>query len=179
MFNNYVEGEFGIFDSTATREIGERLIKTLDNGTSNSEIAELFEGFVEDITRIEVGSDEDVGFAGNGGSGGLFASNAGVNCGVKLHFAVDDIVGVVFADFGDDVINLFEIRVFATRAVGGVGKHGDFGSLASVFYESLCGVFDDGVELVGGGELVNAAIGESEDLVGFFTNKTAREKAGF
>lgn len=63
--------------------------------------ADLLKSFVEKVTGIEVGGDEDVGLAGDRGEvgvirwsvsgpfGGLFGGDGRVEGGVELHFAVD------------------------------------------------------------------------------------------
>ena len=88
-----------------------------------------------------------------------------------MHFAVDEPVGVVLADFFDDRMDFVEVGVFATRAVGGVGKHGDFRLSIGVCFKRKSGVFDDGVELVLAGLLINATVGKGEDLVAFLANE--------
>lgn len=72
-----------------------------------------------------------------------------------------------------------EVGVFATRAVGGIREHGDARLLAVESFESLSSVFDNGVELLGVGLFVDAAIGEDEMGIGAFANETAREIGGF
>ena len=41
-------------------------------------------GFIENIARIEIGSDEDVGFAFNYTTRRFFCSNGGINSSVEL-----------------------------------------------------------------------------------------------
>ncbi len=68
------------------------------------EAADLLEGFVEEIARVEIGGDENVGLAGDGRKidvvrwgaggpfGGFFGGDGGAEGGVELHFAVDEKV---------------------------------------------------------------------------------------
>ena len=86
---------------------------------------------------------------------------------------------MVFADLFNYEMDFFEVGIFAARAVGGVGKHGDSWSFVGEVFESFGSVFDDGVELFFGRDFVYAAIGYGEDLVAFLTNETAREIVGF
>ncbi len=52
--------------------------------------SDMFEGLVEDVARVEVGDDEDVGVAGYRGIREFFLSNSGVDGGVELHFSVEE-----------------------------------------------------------------------------------------
>ena len=65
----------------------------MKNGTGGSEAGEMFEGFVENVTGVEVGGDEDVGATGDTRLGELFLADVGVDGGVELHFSVDYDVG--------------------------------------------------------------------------------------
>lgn len=151
----------------------------MNHGASDGETAELFERFVEDVAGIEIWSDENVGVSLQGAVWGFLGCYLWVDGGVELHFAVDDVIWVGLFDFIYDVVDFVEIRVLAAGAVSGVGKHGDFGLLASVFNEGCGGIFDDGVQLFGCGLFVDAAIGDGDDLVILFANKTAGEIGGF
>lgn len=51
--------------------------------------ADLLKSFVEKVTGIEVGGDEDVGLAGDGGIWELFGGDGRIDGGVELHFSVD------------------------------------------------------------------------------------------
>ncbi len=83
------------------------------------------------------------------------------------------------ADFVDDKMDFIEVGVFATGAIGGVGKHGDSRGVACEIFESGGGIFDNGVELLFGRGFVDAAVGKSEHLIVFFANKATGEKRGF
>lgn len=48
----------------------------------------MFEGFVEDVARVEIGDDEDVSAAGYCGIREFFLGYGGVDGGVELHFSV-------------------------------------------------------------------------------------------
>lgn len=88
--------------SATAREVGDRVIEALEDGAGGVEAADLLEGFVEKITGVEVGGDEDVGLTGDGGEigiirwsadgpfGGLFGGDGRTESGVELHFAVDE-----------------------------------------------------------------------------------------
>ncbi len=84
-----------------------------------------------------------------------------------------------FFDLVDAGVDFVEIGVFTAGAVGGVGKHGDFGLVASEIMIGGGSVFDNSVELLLCGGFVDTAVGESEYLIVFLANKTAGEKGGF
>ena len=95
-----------------------------------------------------------------GGIWSLFSGDGRINGGVELHFSVNEPVGVVRANFVDDEVDFFEVRIFAARTVGGIGKHGDFGGVLVVGLVSGGGIFNDSIKLIGGREFVDAAVGE-------------------
>ena len=97
---------------------------------------------------------------------------------VKLHFAVYEPIWMVLFDFIDNVVDFIKIGVFATGAIGGVGKHGDFGLSIGESDKSLGSVFDNGIKLLLGGLFVDAAVGEGVDLVVFLADETAGEELG-
>ena len=147
----------------------------MDDGASDGEAAETFKGFVEDVARIKIGGDEDVGAAFYGGFGKFFVADFGVDSGVELHFAVDEPVGAILSDLIYAKMDFGEVGIFAAGAVGGVRKHSNARLLVSVVLVGGGGVFDDCVELVFVWEFVDAAVGESEDLVGFLADEAAGE----
>ncbi len=136
----------------------------------------MFHGLVEDVAGVEVWCDKDVGVAGDWGAGDFFLANFGVDGGIELHFAVDEPICVIFADFVDDGIDFRKIGIFATRTFGGIREHRDAWSVIKICFVSFGGVFDDSVELLFGGELIDATVGYDEGLVALFTDKTTREK---
>ncbi len=68
-------------------------------------------------------------------------------------------------------MDFLEVGIFAAGAMGGVGKHGDFGGFASVCSKRNSGVFYGSVELLLGGEFVDAAVSERENRVAFLADK--------
>lgn len=76
----------------------------MKDGAGGVETADLLEGFVEKVTGVEIGGDENVGLASNRGEigiirrsagspfGGLFGGDGRIESGVELHFAVDEEV---------------------------------------------------------------------------------------
>ena len=83
---------------------------------------------------------------------------------------------MVLTDSFDDRMYFFEVRVLTTGAIGGVGEHGDFWLIVSIGFVGGGGIFDDAVEFISIGLFVNATIGNSENLVLFLTDETAREE---
>ncbi len=55
----------------------------------------MLEGFVENVTRIEVRNDKDVGVTSNWRIGELFLGNNGINGGIKLHFSIKENFGIL------------------------------------------------------------------------------------
>ena len=151
----------------------------MDNGASTSKSTKAFQGFVKNITGIEVWSDKDVGLTTDSRSREFFVTNFGIDGSIKLHFSVDNIIRMVFADFVYDEMNFFEIGIFAAGTIGGVGKHGYFGLKSGVVFESFGSVFDDGIEFFGIGLFVDAAISDSNDLIAFSADETARKEIRF
>ena len=139
----------------------------------------MLEGFIKDIAGIEVWSDEDVGATFEWATRCFLGRDTGINCGVKLHFSIDEPVGMIGLDAINDVMDFVEVRVFATGTVGGIGKHGDFGLMFSKRFKCGRGVFDDSVKLVIGWVFVDSPVGESEDLIPFLTNEATGEELGF
>ena len=76
-------------------------------------------------------------------------------------------------------MDFFKVGVFAAGAVSGVGEHGDSGLVIGIFEKSCGSVFDDGVKLLLGRGFIDTAIGEGDDAIAFFANKTAREISRF
>lgn len=84
-----LDGEEDVGDGAAARKVGDGEVEALEDGAGDGETGELFEGFVKDIAGIEVGGDEDVGLAGDGGIWELFGGDGRIDGGVELHFSVD------------------------------------------------------------------------------------------
>ena len=148
----------------------------MDNGAGAGEAGELLERLVEDVAGIEVWYDENISSTFYRRVWNLFGGDTWIDCCVELHFPIDEIVRMVLMDFFDCIVDFFEVGVFATGTVGGIGKHSDFGLFAGIFSKCFCSIFDDSVELLFGGLLINAAVGESEGCVVFLADETAREK---
>ena len=109
----------------------------------------------------------------------FFLGDCRVYGDVELHLAVDEPVCVAGANLINDKMVLVEIGVFAAGAHGRIREQCDVRCGAEVSEMGPRGVLDDGVELLGGGLLVDAAIGNSEaGAVGTSTNETTREKGG-
>ena len=95
-------------------------MEALNDGAGDSPAGELFEGFVEEIARVEVGGDEDVGLALERGIRGLFGGDGGVYCGFELEFAVDEVIWVGSTDLADDRVDFSEVRVLAAGTMSGI-----------------------------------------------------------
>ena len=52
---------------------------------------------------------------------------------------------MVLLNLGNNIMDFLEVGIFATRAMGRVGKHGDSGSLAGIADKGLGGIFDSGI----------------------------------
>lgn len=83
------DSEGDVCDSTAAGEVGDRVGEALQDGAGNGVSADLLESFVEEIAGVEIGRDEDVGLAGDGGIWELFGGDGRIDGGVELHFSVD------------------------------------------------------------------------------------------
>lgn len=76
------------------------MVETLEDGTGNGEAGELLEDFVDEVARIEVGGDQDVGLAGDLVGFGVgqrltFAqTDTRIDCRVELHFSSDEDIAV-------------------------------------------------------------------------------------
>ena len=79
MILKYFYCESNILDGAAAGEVGEGDVEALDDRASAGEAGKLLKRFVEDVARIEVWNDEDVGLAGNGAFGGLFGGDFGID----------------------------------------------------------------------------------------------------
>ena len=78
-----------------------------------------------------------------------------------MHFAVDEPIRVILANFINNIVDFFKIGIFAARTVSRIRKHGDLGFFVGVGDKSLSRVFDYSVELFFGRELIDSTIGES------------------
>ncbi len=83
---------------------------------------------------------------------------------------------MVLTDSFDDRMNFFEVRILPTGTIGGVGEHGDFWLIVGIGFVGSGSIFDDTVEFIGIGLLVNATIGNGENLILFLADETAREE---
>ncbi len=79
MILKYFYCENNILDSAAAREVGEGDVEALDDRAGAGEAGELLEGFVEDVTRVKVRNNENVGLAGDGAFWGLFGGDFGID----------------------------------------------------------------------------------------------------
>ncbi len=95
-----------------------------------------------------------------------------------MHFAVYEPVWVVLPNLGNNIVDFLEVGIFATRAMGRVGKHGDSRSLAGVCSKRNSGVFYGGVELLLSGKFVDTAVGERKNRVIFLTNEATGKEVG-
>ncbi len=107
------DSEDDVGDGAAAGEVGDGEIEALEDGAGDGEASKLFEGFVEKVAGVEVGSNEDIGLAGDGGGGEFFGSDGGIESGIELHFAVDKEV------FFDSRFVVDERMVAAGRTVVG------------------------------------------------------------
>lgn len=151
----------------------------MNERTGDSEAAKPFKRFVENIAGIEVGSNKNVGIAFDDGSGEFFGGDFGVDGGVKLHFAVYEPIWMVLANLVDSIMDFWKVGIFTAGAVSGIGKNGDSRLSFGKRFESLGGIFDNSVELFFCGLLIDAAVGESENLFAFLADETTGEKGRF
>ena len=88
---------------------------------------------------------------------------------------------MVFFDSVNNIVNSFEIGIFATRTVGGIGEHGDFGLFIKINLVSYTGIFYNSVELFFVWKFVDAAIGKSKVIIVTWTfhDETTGEEVGF
>ena len=85
---------------------------------------------------------------------------------------------MVLFDLSNNKVNFFEVWIFTAGTVSGVGEHSYFGLLIGLGRKGNSGVFNCGVELFFGGELIDAAVSERESKVAFLADETAREISG-
>lgn len=169
-FGEILNGKDNVFDGGATGEVRDREVETLEDGASDGEASDLLEGFVDEVAGVEVGGDEDVGAASDGGVGGFFGANAGVDGGVELELAVDEDLfsfreGGVFGFYdGFDGAQLFERVIGAATTESGERKKGDARLVGHDFAIRSGGLADDFGELVGGRIFTGSHVGEE---VGF------------
>ncbi len=165
------DGEEDVGDRAATREIGNREVEALEDGAGDGETGELLESFIEEIAGVEIGGDEDVGAAGDRGVGELFGADAGVNCGVELHFAVDEegwvgVGGEESLEMGEGILHEGDRVVTTAAAGGGEGKQSDAGCAGEDGLGAGDGLRDNFAELGGSGVLAGGHIREEIGLGG-------------
>lgn len=89
-FGHDFDGQDDVGGGATAGEVGNGKIEALEDGAGDMEAGDVLEGFVEDVTGVEVGDDEDVGMAGNGRIGEFLLSNFWIYGGVELHFAIQE-----------------------------------------------------------------------------------------
>lgn len=163
------DGPDNVGDGAATREVGDGVVETLEDGAGDGEASELFEDFVDEIARIEVGGDEDVGLAGDLVSfraelikGAFVKADARVNGSIELHFSSNKNIAIIESSksFLDDV----DGGIFASTAKGREGEEGDARLAGEEFLSREVGLFDDFSELLRGWVLAGSYIREKVKL---------------
>lgn len=138
------EGDIG--GSAATGEVGNGEIETLKDGASDRVAGKAFKSFIEEITGVEVGGDEDIGAASNGGTRELFCGDGRVDGSVELHFAVNEDTRVSKSGFG--ILHEINRGVVATATVGGEGKESNARFVGEDFLSGEIGLEDNFLELL-------------------------------
>ncbi len=170
-FDHVFDGEEDVFFGGAAGEVGNRKIEALEDGAGDGEASDLLEGFVDEVARVEIRGDEDVGATGNGGVGRFFLTDTRVDGGVELEFAVDEDLlilgegGIFRRDDFFDGAELFERFVGAAATESGERKQGDARLVAYDFAIGLGGLADDFGELLGGRIFAGGHIGEEIGFV--------------
>lgn len=72
------DGEGDIVGGAAARKVRDERVETLEKGAGDGKSADLLESFVEEVAGVEVGSDEDIGAASDGGIGEFVMGDVGV-----------------------------------------------------------------------------------------------------
>ena len=75
-------------------------------------------------------------------------------------------------------MELLEVGIFATRAMGRVGKHGDSRSFAGICSKRNSGVLYGGVELFLSGKFVDATVSERKNRVILLADKATGKVIG-
>lgn len=168
-FGEDFDGPDNVGDGAAAGEIRNNMIETLEDGAGDGKASELLEDFVDKVTRIEVGGDEDVGLAsdligfGIGSFGMVFVkADAGVNGGVELHFASNEDVAVGESFKG--VLDSVDCSVFAATAKSREREHGDARWVGEEFFGGSISLLDDFSELIGCGVFASGHIGEEVEF---------------
>lgn len=145
------------------------MVETLEDGTGNGEAGELLEDFVDEVARIEVGGDQDVGLAGDLVGFGVgqrltfVETDARIDGSVKLHFSSDEDIAV--RERRQSFLDEVDSRVFAAAAESGEREHGDARVVGEKFFGGSVGLLDDFVELVRSGVLTSGHVGEEIKFV--------------
>lgn len=153
-----------IVNGAAAAEVIDRLGAALEKRAVGLSFGEALGELIRNVTGIEIGENEDVGFAGDGATGGFFRADGGNNGGVGLELAINHEMGrTLFDDVrsSDDFVN---DGIFAA-AFGGEGEHGDNGLDADEGAAGFRGDDGDVGELFSRGIRYDAAIGIDEHAV--------------
>lgn len=119
-FGEDFDGPNNVGDGAAAGKVGNCVIKTLEDGSGDSKACKLFKDFVDQITGVKVGSDEDIGLSGNFFSFGalglmiLVKADAGVNRGVELHLPSNEQIALFKA--GKCFLNDIDCRILPTTS---------------------------------------------------------------
>lgn len=150
------------------REVRDDVVEALENWAGDGEASDLFEDFVDEVARVEVGGDEDIGLPGDlagfgvGGRLAFVSADTGIDGGVELHFSGDKDITLLkdCEGFVDEV----DSGVFATAAESREGKHGDAGLVREKLPSGGVSLFNNFAELVGIWVLASGHVGQKVDI---------------
>lgn len=153
-----------VVDVAAARKVGDDVVEALQDGAGDGEAGDLFEDFVDQVAGIEVGSNEDVGLAGDrvgfgvGSRLALAETDTRVDGGVELHFSGDEHIAIIERpkSFLDNVNR----GVLAATTKSGEGEQGDAGLVGKEFLGGSIGLLDDFAELIGARMLTGGHVGK-------------------
>ncbi len=156
-------------DGAAAREVGYDMVKPLKDRSGDGEAGELLKDFVNKVTGIEIGGDEDVSPTGDlvgfrvGVLGVAFVeTNTRIDGGVELHFSGDK--DIAFGEACKSFLDNVDSSIFAAAANGREREHGDAWSIGDEFLGGSVGLFDDFSELIGGRVLAGGHVGKKVEL---------------
>lgn len=172
-FSHDLDGEDDIIKGAAAREVRNGEVEALEDGAGDMEAGDVLKGFVEDVAGIEVGDDEDIGVAGDGGVGEFLLGDGGIDGGVELHFAIEEDFGVL--EFLTDGLHQINCVVVAAATKSRERKQGDAGWFGKELRGGGVGLVNNFHQLVFGGMLTGGHVSEEIDFGVFLHDGEAGE----
>ena len=166
--SKYFDGPDNVGDCTATGKFGDDVVEALKTWASDSETSKMFKSFVDEVARVKVGCNKDVGLTSDligfrvWKGLALVETDARIDGGIKLHFSSDSNVAI--SESSESFLNDVDSGIFASAAECGEGEHGDTMLGWKEFLGRRMSLLDDFVKLFGAGVFAGGHVGEKVEF---------------